>query len=143
MNTIVTIDPYESFYAAAKQIDPDAQIVLRQYQRRIVERIDHIVELAHGQRDSIASERDWKIFEELFIFFAEEWPAEYAEFKSSIPDIRTSRNDKGYSKSREMKYVGAIPPRLMRLTKAIFPSQQWDKKFVNKLVKRFPLFKVG
>jgi hypothetical protein len=42
-----------------------------------------------------------------------------------------------------MKYVGALPNRLERLIKVIFPYQHWNKEFVNKLVKRFKIFKVG
>jgi len=140
--SILKPDQYIGLYTTVKQMNPNAQIVLRQYERRLVDAVDHIVEMAHGERDSITSENDWKVFEELLTFFATEWPHEYMEFKESIPSIRQIKGE-GYSESREIKHVGSIPPRLMKLTRAIFPSQVWDKKFVNKLVKRFPLFKVG
>lgn len=140
--SIIKPDPYLAPYIYEKETNPDAVIVLKQYEKRIVDRINHIVELAHGERDTITSENDWKVFEELLVFFKEEWSNEFNQFRESASDIRQAKGE-GYSKSREILHVGSIPPRLMKLVKAIFPSQQWDKKFVNKLVKRFPLFKVG
>lgn len=118
--------------------------MLRAYKRDVVETVDSIVELAHGQRDFIKSENDWKVVEELLKFWAKKWPHEYIEFKQSVADIRETRADGGYSKSKEIKYVGALPSqRFMKMIKAIFPAQQWDKTFTQKFVNKFPLFKVG
>lgn len=143
MSIIKGLDQHLQNYIVYKELHPDSQLVLRAFKKQTVDRVDRIIELAHGQRDFVTSENDWKIVEELILFFAAQWPNEFLEFKQSIPEIRQSRNSGGYSDSREMVYVGAIPPRLMKLVKAIFPAQQWDKKFVNKFVKRFKLFKVG
>lgn len=142
MNTIQRPDQHLASYIHLKQVNPDAKIVWRKYQKRLVDTIDRIVELAHGQRDEIKSEKDWKIVEELFSFFAKEWPNEYADFRNAIPKIREAKGT-GYSKSREILHVGSIPPRFARMIRAIFPAQEWNKKFVSKFVKRFPLFKVG
>lgn len=135
-------DQYIDLYALEKANNPDARIVLKSYQRRIVDAVDRIVELAHGQRDEVKSESDWVIVEELLKFFAKQWPNEWSEFKSAIPDIRSLKGE-GYSQSREILHVGSVPPRFMKLMKAIFPKQQWNKNFTSKFVKRFPLFKVG
>lgn len=142
-NIITKADPYIAQYVYEKESDPNAQIVLRAYQKRIVDMVDHIVELAHGQRDFVTSDTDWKVVEEIIRFFSLQWPNEFNEFRSVVSDIRATRGDGGYSESREIKYTGSIPPRLMRMIKAIFPAQQWDKKFTNKFVNRFKLFKVG
>jgi hypothetical protein len=144
MSNIIKPDQHLATYIYEKQTNPDAQIVLRQYQREVVEMVDSIVELAHGERDFVKSENDWKVFEELLIFWMKQWPEEYIEFKDAIKDIRETRGTGGYSKSKEIKYVGALPSqRFMKMVKAIFPAQQWDKKFTQKFVNRFPLFKVG
>lgn len=140
---ILKPDPYLSSYVYEKQEHPDSVIVWRQYRKRVVDAVDRIVEMAHGQRENVSNEKDWKIVEELFTFFANEWPNEYIEFKKTIPDIRGTRNPGGYSESKEIRYIGAVPPRFMRLVKAIFPSQEWDKRFTNKFVKRMKLFTVG
>jgi hypothetical protein len=87
--------------------------------------------------------KDWEIVGELVKLFAEKWRSEFEQFKSIIPDIRSTRRAGGYSESKEIKYVGAFPGRLLKLIKAIFPDQQFDKQFVNKFVKKFPLFVVG
>ncbi len=141
--SIIKPDPYLAHYIFEKETNPDAKIVLKAFRKSVVETVDNIVALAHGQRDFVVNESDWKVVEALCNFFAYQWPQEFEEFKATIPDIRSSRNDGGYSENKEMMYVGAIPPRLMKLIKAIFPAQQWDKKFTNKFVNRFKLFKVG
>ena len=136
-------DPYLSQYVYAKATNPKFKLVWKQYQKKLVDRVDHIVELAQGNRDVVKSLKDWEIVGELFKFFADEWPAEYQEFRKTIPDIRRSRRAGGYSESRETRYVGALPPRFMRMLKAVFPQQQFDKSFANKLVRKIPLLKVG
>ena len=143
MTKIIRTDPYVQHYIFEKETNPDAKLVWKRFERQVVDAVDRIVELAHGQRDAVITMNDWSVVEELVKFWAGQWPNEYQDFKTTIPDIRGTRNAGGYSKSKEIKYVGANPPRLEKMIKAIFPSQSWDKKFVNKLVKRFPLFKVG
>lgn len=140
---IETVDPYISHYIYEKATDPTANIVWKQYEKRLVDKTNRIIELAHGERDTVKSQSDWDVLGELIKFWTEEFPNEYQEFKASIPDIRGSRNDGGYSKSREIKYLGAMPPRLMKMIKVIFPFQQFDKSFMYKMIKKFPLFKVG
>jgi len=144
MGIIHKPDPYMGFYKAEKIMNPQTKIMLRQFERSLVEEVDTIVELAHGERDAVTTESDWRVFEELMKFWAKRWPNEYLEFKSTVSDIRETRNDGGYSQSKEIRYVGALPSqRFMKMVKAIFPMQQWDKKFTSKFVKRFPLFKIG
>jgi len=141
-NNIIKPDPHLAAYIYEKQVNPDHIIVLKQYERRLVDAVDRIIELAHGNRETVRTEEDWKVVEELFKFFASEWPREYAEFKQSIGSIRDAKGE-GYSKTREIRHVGSLPPRFEKMIKVIFPYQQWDKEFVNKFVKKFPLFKVG
>lgn len=144
MGKILKPDQHLATYVYEKMTNPEAQIMLRAFERSLVEEVDSIVELAHGERDAVTSESDWKVFEELLKFWAKRWPDEYSEFKSVVSDIRATRNDGGYSQSKEIRYVGALPSqRFMKMVKAIFPHQQWDKKFTSKFVKRFPLFQVG
>jgi hypothetical protein len=138
-----TVDPYLDHYIYEKTADPTANIVWKQFQKHLVDRTNRIVELARGNRDVIKSSSDWTVLEELVKFWGEEFPQEYQEFKASIPDIRSSRNAGGYSKTKEIKYLGALPPRLIKMIRVIFPFQQFDKAFMYKLIRKFPLFKVG
>lgn len=138
-----TIDPYESVALYEKMQNPNKRIVMRQFKRADVQAVDKLIELAQGNRDVVVTDSDWRLVEIIFQFFMERWPAEFQAFYESIPDIRGTRRSGGYSKTKELKYVGALPERFMRLVKVIFPYQQYDKKFVNKLVKRIPLLKVG
>ena len=128
---------------AEKQMDPDAIIVARQFEKRIVDRVDQIVHMARGERDEVKTESDWLVVDELMRFFVQEWPHEFVQFRDSIKDVRASRNSGGYSKSKEIKYTAAIPPRMERLLKVVFTHQTWDKKFIYNLIRRYPLLKVG
>lgn len=143
MSKVATIDPYLAHYVYEKDTNPNAPIVWRQYRKSLVDKVDHIVELARGNRETIATLKDWEIVGEILKFFAEEWPDEFNSFKASIPDIRSSRRADGYSESREVKYIAALPPRFERMIKSIFPSQQFDKKFIYKLIRKFPVFRVA
>lgn len=139
---IDVIDKYIPLYTYEKTQHPDKKMVWREYRKKDIIDVDAIIELA-GNRETVKTEKDWVIVERLLLFFKERWPNEFIEFRSAIPSIRKTRNSRGYSKSKEIMYVGAMPQRFMRLLKVIFPYQQFDKKFINKLVKRIPLFRVA
>jgi hypothetical protein len=143
MDTIQQPDQFIDSYIYEKTTNPDARIVWKQYERRLVDRTDRIVELAHGERDVVKTQSDWHVVSELLNFWCDEFPLEFQDFKNQIVDIRRSRNADGYSSTREIKYVGALPPRFMKMIKIIFPFQQFDKTFMNKLVNKITLFKVG
>jgi hypothetical protein len=142
MSDIVTVDPFTPLYTYEKITNPEKQLVLRAYKKNLVEGVDRLVEKGRG-RQSITTESDWALLEEIVKFFIKEWPHEWLDYKKTIPDIRQTRKSGGYNSNKEMKYVGALPNRLERLIKVIFPYQHWNKEFVNKLVKRFKIFKVG
>ena len=142
MNTIVTVDPYLPHYIYEKSVNPDAKLVWRQFKEDDVRAVDKIIEIARGQRDKVRSIKDWEIFGELLTFYQQKFPQEFEEFRQSVGDIRKSRREGAYSKSKEMMYVGVIPLRFMRIVGAIFPNQQFDKKFVWSMIRKFPVFKV-
>lgn len=138
-----TIDPYMAMAQYEKMENPQKRIMLRAFRRRDVMDVDRLIEISKGDRDTVRTDSDWRVIEELCKFFASRWPDEAKEFRDAIPDIRSTRASGGYNKNKEIRYVGAIPPRLMRLIKIIFPYQQYDKIFVNKLVKKIPILEVG
>ena len=105
--------------------------------------VDYLVKIGRG-RTSVKTANDWAVVGNIFEFWTRKWPYEWREFASTIKDIRVTRRSKtGKSASGGIKYVGALPPRFMRLIKVIFPYQQFDKKFVNKLVNNVKITKVG
>lgn len=140
---IQTVDPYLSHYVYEKDSNPNAPIVWRQFKKKHVDIIDHIVEISRGEREDVKTIKDWEVVGELLKFFAEEWPHEFNPFKQQMAEIRNSRRAGGYSETREIRYVAALPPRFERMIKAIFPNQQFDKKFVNKLANKFSVFRVA
>ena len=140
---IVIPDQYEPFYIHEKITNPNAKLYWAQFKRGDVEAVDHLVRLSHGKRETVSSQNDWKVLEDVFEYFARRWPHEYKDFKDAIPQIRESRNAGGYSKSKEIMHLGSLPPRFEKFIKAIFPLQKMNKEFMYKLVKRFPLFRIA
>lgn len=143
MGKVIKIDPYIQHYVYEKQADPSAKIVWKQFEKSVVDDVDHILEMARGERDYVKTQNDWEIFSELLNFFARRWPEEYTEFVDSVKQIRQARRAGGYSESKEIMYVGTMPLRLMKMVKIIFPAQQFDKKFIWKMIRKFPVFKVA
>lgn len=135
-------DPFIAHYVYEKKTNPDKKLVWRQFKEKDVKDVDRLVELSHGDRDVVKSQKDWEIFRSLVEFYAERWPNEFQEFTKTIKEIRSSRKRGGYSESKEILYVGSLPQRLMRIIRAIFPMQEFNKKFIWEMVKRFPIFKV-
>ena len=138
MTNLQTVDPYAPFYNVGGFDE------VRLYKKEDVEAVDYLVKIAHGKRTTVSTLKDWEIVAKLFEFWTRKWPHEWNEFGESIKDIRATRAKKdGKSKSGEIKYVGALPPRFMKLIKIIFPEQQFNKKFVYQLTSRIKIIKVG
>lgn len=135
-------DPYESAYQAQKLMDPSFTFELKPFKKRDVNAVDSLIKEI-GPRETVTSESDWQALEKVVKFYIERWPNDFKEFADSIPSIRQSRNAGGYSDSKEIRYVAALPYKLERLIKNFFPLQQYDKDFVYKLASRIKLLKIG
>lgn len=143
MTKILLTDPYMEFYAAHKTLHPEEKIMLRAFRQKDLEDVDKLVELSRGNREEVKTEEDWNVLASLIVFYVQRWPDEWMEFRNTLPDIRQTRGNGGYSKSREIKYVLSLPFRLERLIKAIFPRNQFNKKFSYQFIRRFKIFQVG
>lgn len=131
------------FYATHKALHPDERIMLRAFRQRDIKDVDRLIEISKGNREDVKTESDWNVVANLVVFYIQRWPQEWEEFRRTIPDIRQTRGAGGYSASKEIKYVGAIPLRLERIIKAIFPQNQFSKKFLYQFIRRFKVFQVG
>lgn len=131
------------FYAAHKILHPEDRIMLRAFRQRDIDDVDRLIEISRGHRESVKTEEDWNVLANIIVFYIQRWPDEWMEFRSTIPDIRQTRRVDGYSQSKEIKYLAAIPLRLERLIKAIFPMNQFNKPFSYKFIKKFKAFQVG
>ena len=136
MNNIVTQDPYEALY------DPET-VQYAKVPRHIVEQIDKLVEASRGRTD-VKTESDWVLVSRIFEFWTRAFPNEWAEFAEQVRLIKETRlNKQGYSPTKEIKYVGALPLRFERMIKTCFPRQQFDKSFVAKLTNNIKIVRVG
>ena len=137
---LVTVSPFDSIYALAQ--DQGYDVEYKKFKKSDVQRVEGLA-LDIGKREEVKTERDWEAVDKIIKFYWATWPEDAQEFYNIVPDIRGTRASGGYSKSRETKYLGALPLRLLKCIKIFFPKQQWDKNFSNKFVKRFKIFGVG
>ncbi len=146
MTMLNTVDPYLELYAHEKQKNPSQRIVLRAYERKYIEGIDWL-ERVVGKRDKVVTSNDWMALSKILEFWTRLWPHEWQEYVQSMQEIRSTRARKdGYSREKGTtgtRYLGALPPRLMRLIKVYFPYQQWDREFVDKFTNNIKISKVG
>ena len=138
MTNIQTVDPLAPLYNVHGFDEVKVHL------RKDVEDVNYLVRISHGSGGAVTTDKDWGVVAKLFEFWTRRWPIEWQEFGQSIIDIRQTRlNKRGTNSSNEIKYVGALPPKFIRLIKTIFPDQQFDKKFVYALTKRIKIIKVG
>lgn len=138
MNQLITVDPFAPLYNVGGYDE------LKMFAKKDVDDVNYLVRISRGKRDVVSGDKDWAVVAKLFEFWTRRWPNEWQEFGKTIIDIRATRARKdGKSKTGEIKYLGALPPRFIRLIKAIFPLQQFDKKFVYELTKRIKIVRVG
>lgn len=127
---------------AYKTFDPSGNPTYKDISRSDMEFVDML--LAKGVRDVVRTGHDWQIIEDVLRFLFSRFSQEMEEFKKTVVDIRKTRlNEKGYSRSGEIKYLAALPPRFVGLVRKIFPFQEFDKKFMYNMIRKVPLFKVG
>jgi hypothetical protein len=136
---IIRTDPYEGFY------EPST-LKHKKYPRHVVEAVDHLVRLSRGCTDVVTA-RDWGIVGKIVEFWCRMYPEEWVQFQGQISDIRATRaRSDGYSRekgSAGVRYLAAVPGRLMRLVKTCFPAQQWNRSFTEKFIKNFNIVRVG
>lgn len=137
------VDNYMPLYAYEKATNPDKVMIMRAFRQKDVEDVDRLVELSKGNRETVKTDEDWNVLANIIVFYIQRWPNEWMEFRNSMPDIRQTRKSGGYSGSKEIKYLAALPFRLERLIKVIFPHNQFNKSFSNKFIKKFKVFQVG
>lgn len=136
MQNLQTSDPFEALY------DP-ATVQYARVPKHIVQQIDKLVVESRGRTD-VQTESDWVLVSKIFEFWTRAFPNEWAEFAEQIRLIKDTRlNKQGYSQSREIRYVGALPIRFERLIKTCFPNQQFDKSFMSKLTNHIKIVRVG
>ncbi len=146
-NILEKIDPFMPMYVHEKLNNPSQRIMLRAFQKKDVEAVDYLVRISQGANPAVETLNDWGILSKVFEFWTRRWPHEWHEFVTSIKEIRATRARKdGYSKQKGrsgVRYLGALPPRLMRLIKIVFPQQQWDREFTEKFTNNIKITKVG
>lgn len=135
------IDPYESLYKITGE-----SYEMRAVRKRDLMAVDYLIKVV-GLREDVKTIDDWGALAKCFEFYTRQWPQDWSEFAQYIKDVRETRARKdGYSREKGeegVRYVGAIPHRLMKVIKIIFPKQQWDREFTEKFINNIKIFRVG
>jgi hypothetical protein len=138
--SLLRVDPYEDLYTLS---GVETQIAVK---KSDIDAIDYLLRIG-GSREDVKTLSDWGVVAKIVEFWSRRWPTEWSEFVGQMKDIKDSRARKdGYSKvkGREgTRYMAAIPLRLMKLIKIIFPNQQWDRTFTNKFMDNIKIVRVG
>lgn len=139
MKSIFTVDPYEFVY------EPKT-VRYKRYPKHVVEGVDYLVRLSRGRTDVVTSD-DWVLVAKIVEFWSRMYPQEWSDYIASMNMIKGTRARKdGYSreKGREgVRYLAAVPERLMRLIKVVFPQQQWNREFTEKFTGNIKVSRVG
>jgi hypothetical protein len=137
---VITQDPINDLYAI------NGYEELRPYRKSDVEAANYLVRISRG-RQEVKTASDWGVLAKVLEFWCRRWPEEWQEFSTTVQDIRRTRARKdGYSREKGkegVRYLGALPLRLMKLIKVVFPLQQWDRKFVEKFINNIKITRVG
>jgi hypothetical protein len=118
------------------------------FPRAVVQAVDRIVEKTNVLNfpEAVDTEAAWRIVDDVFKLWKRFYPHEYSAFVKSQKDFRRSQANKhGSAREKggaEMQHLIEVHPRLHHILKNFFPRQQWDKKFIMKLVKRIPELQV-
>lgn len=123
-----------------------AGIEMVPYEREFVKFADLVTEMviANGRHATVEDEGDWKIINLLYKGWSIMYPHDVKDFERHMEDVRTHTFvEKGIIKEGEamMQYLMEVPKPLHDMVCAIYPLQQWDRKFVYGLLERFPGFK--
>lgn len=119
------------------------------FPKHMVEAVDSLVLLAreHGSNaKTIESEADWKVVEGIFKVWVAYCPKEYKAFSQSQKDVRRGSFNR-FASSEErggamIKHQLNLPMHFDAMLRAIYPKQKWDKKFIAKIARRFPILQV-
>lgn len=110
---------------------------------------DAVMKIGHGRGGAFAQverEEDWTVIEQLTDLFAHLYPQEWEDFLESTAILRKYRTSKhgllGDSKDNNalIRQVAQWPMTWELLIRTVYPNQKFDKKFIDRFVKRLPAF---
>jgi len=126
----------------------DGDIYYVPFERPIVQAVDALVAFAKAKEAGkiVEREADWEVMEKIFSLWSTMFPHEYESFAEAQKLTRAhQKNALGTAREGEamIQHQLNIPKSLYGLIVAIYPLQQFDKKFVAQLAKRMPILKAA
>jgi hypothetical protein len=118
------------------------------FEKEIVNFTDKLVEIArkNNSNNSVTHENDWKTIEFMYRGFKILYPQDACDFEKEMERVRKQHSLQGNhgissEGSAMLEYMMSVPAPLYRMMRVIFPTQIWDRKFVNKFTSHFPQMK--
>lgn len=122
--------------------DPRLDIQMEPFPRITVELVDKMVEIAKKNESTshVQTSGDWDTIINLYKLFKTFYPKTEADFIKQMKDFRKDEYAHGIGgdKGARIQHQMEVPKPLFSMIMAIFPDQQWDKKFVKDLAKVLP-----
>lgn len=115
------------------------------FNKQTVDWIDSLIEFQkkHGSNSKISGEGDWLVLEYMYKGLSTLYPDQMKLFEDSMKFHRSmNKFGKGVTKEKNamVQHKIEIPQVFYHFLKILYPFQQLDRDFVNKLEKRFPQF---
>lgn len=116
------------------------------YESELVRFVDAVVDMAKkfGSKEQVTTEKDWELLDFIFKGWCILYPRTSKDFLDHMKEWRLRSNRLGIVRERGgamMQHKFNVPMEIYSMIMAIFPNQEWDKKFVNKFASRFAQFR--
>lgn len=116
--------------------------------RGVAQSIDTLVKLSNltSPEGFVETQKDWEVFKHLFSFWKYYYPDQYKDFRRSCDIYRSEYlSNKGMHKEGEafVQHRLEMPESLHKIILVIFPKVKYDRKFIDRLIKEIPEFKIS
>lgn len=104
--------------------------------------IDTLLDFAkqHSSMSIVDTEGDWQTLTFIYKGWKILYPTDAWNFEHDMAKVRKATVKKGIVKENGamMQHIANVPTTLYQMVRAIFPDQKWNRKFIDKLIMRFP-----
>lgn len=116
------------------------------YERYLVEFVDSLIKLANKNesKSHVRREKDWETIAYMFKGFCVLYPQTAKSFLEHMKEVHKA-SAHGIAREGEgmIQHKLEVPRPFYEMFDAIFPDQEWDKKFCERFAQRMPMFAGG
>ena len=116
----------------------------------IADGVEHLanISIQTSPSGTVETNRDWQIFVDVYKVWKLSYPDLYKEFLRSVDIYRTEyrrAGNKGMKKDGDAFIQNRLemPETLHKMINVMFPRVVYDRKFIDRLIKELPEFKIS